>query len=309
MYVVRRLLQAIPVVLGITIVTFFLLRLIPGDPAMTLLGNRGTPEQIAALRARWGLNEPIWIQFWLFLKQLAHGDTGASLFYEVPTRTLIASRIGVTMSLVAMATVFSVLIAVPLATIAAVRKDRSADHVIRAVPLVGLGMPSFWVGLVLILIFAVNLGWFPVGGWGDTLPEHIYGLILPALTAALAIVPLLIRSLRVGMLEVLQADYIATVRAKGVREHRVLLIHVARNAIIPTLTLLGINIAFLIGATVVVERVFQLNGLGSLMLTSISNRDFPVVQGVTFVFALSVIIINLATDLTAARLDPRIRLS
>ena len=309
MYVVRRLLQAIPVVLGITIVTFFLLRLIPGDPAMTLLGNRGTPEQIAALRARWGLNEPIWIQFWLFLKQLAHGDTGASLFYEVPTRTLIASRIGVTMSLVAMATVFSVLIAVPLATIAAIRKDRSADHVIRAVPLVGLGMPSFWVGLVLILIFAVNLGWFPVGGWGDTLPEHIYGLILPALTAALAIVPLLIRSLRVGMLEVLQADYIATVRAKGVREHRVLLIHVARNAIIPTLTLLGINIAFLIGATVVVERVFQLNGLGSLMLTSISNRDFPVVQGVTFVFALSVIIINLATDLTAARLDPRIRLS
>jgi peptide/nickel transport system permease protein len=308
-YVVRRLLQAIPVVLGITIVTFFLLRLIPGDPAMTLLGNRGTPEQIAALRARWGLNEPIWVQFWLFLKQLAHGDTGASLFYEVPTRTLIASRIGVTMSLVAMATLFSVVIAVPLATIAAIRKDRSADHVIRAVPLVGLGMPSFWVGLVLILIFAVNLGWFPVGGWGDTIPEHIYGLVLPALTSALAIVPLLVRSLRVGMLEVLQADYIATVRSKGLREHRVLLIHVARNAIIPTLTLLGINIAFLIGATVVVERVFQLNGLGSLMLTSISNRDFPVVQGVTFVFALSVIIINLVTDLTAARLDPRIRLS
>ena len=309
MYVVRRLLQAIPVVLGITIITFFLLRLIPGDPAMTLLGNRGTPEQIALLRARWGLDEPIWIQFWLFLKQLAHGDTGASLFYQVPTRTLIASRIGVTMALVAFATLFSILITVPLATIAAIRKDRSADHVIRAVPLVGLGMPSFWVGLVLILVFAVNLGWFPVGGWGETIPEHIYGLILPALTSALAIVPLLVRSLRVGMLEVLQADYIATARSKGLREHRVLLIHVARNAIIPTLTLLGINIAFLIGATVVVERVFQLNGLGSLMLSAISNRDFPVVQGVTFVFALSVVIINLATDLTAARLDPRIRLS
>jgi ABC-type dipeptide/oligopeptide/nickel transport systems, permease components len=308
-YVVRRLVQAIPVVLGITIVTFFLLRLIPGDPAMTLLGNHGTPEQIALLRARWGLDEPIWIQFWLFLKQLAHGDTGASLFYQVPTRTLIASRISVTMALVAFATLFSVLIAVPLATIAATRKDRSADHVIRAVPLVGLGMPSFWVGLVLILVFAVNLGWFPVGGWGDTITEHIYRLILPGLTSALAIVPLLVRSLRVGMLEVLQADYVATARSKGLREHRVLLIHVARNAIIPTLTLLGINIAFLIGATVVVERVFQLNGLGSLMLASISNRDFPVVQGVTFVFALSVVIINLVTDLTAARLDPRIRLS
>ncbi len=309
MYIARRLLQAIPVVLGITIVTFFLLRLIPGDPAMTLLGNRGTPAQIAALRARWGLDDPVWTQFWLFLKQLAHGDTGASLFYQVPTRTLIASRIGVTMSLVAMATLFSVLITVPLATIAAIRKDRAADQVIRAVPLIGLGMPSFWVGLVLILIFAVNLGWFPVGGWGDTPAEHIYGLILPALTSALAIVPLLVRSLRVGMLEVLQADYIATVRSKGLREHRVLLVHVARNAVIPTLTLLGINIAFLIGATVVVERVFQLNGLGSLMLTAISNRDFPVVQGVTFVFALSVVIINLVTDLTAARLDPRIRLS
>ena len=309
MYIVRRLAQAIPVVLGITIVTFFLLRLIPGDPAMTLLGNHGTPEQIAVLRARWGLDEPIWIQFWLFLKQLAHGDTGPSLFYQVPTRTLIASRIGVTMALVAFATVFSVLITVPLATIAAIRKDRPADHVIRAVPLVGLGMPSFWVGLVLILVFAVNLGWFPVGGWGDTVPEHVYGLILPGLTSALAIVPLLVRSLRVGMLEVLQADYIATVRSKGLREHRVLLVHVARNAIIPTLTLLGINIAFLIGATVVVERVFQLNGLGSLMLASISNRDFPVVQGVTFVFALSVVMINLVTDLAAARLDPRIRLS
>jgi peptide/nickel transport system permease protein len=309
MYIVRRLAQAIPVVLGITIVTFFLLRLIPGDPAMTLLGNRGTPAQIAALRARWGLDEPIWVQFWLFVKQLAHGDTGASLFYAVPTRTLIASRIGVTMALVALATFFAVLITVPLATIAAVRKDRLEDHVIRAVPIVGLGMPSFWVGLVLILVFGVNLGWFPVGGWGDTIGQHIHALILPALTSALAIVPLLVRSLRVGMLEVLQADYIATVRAKGLRQHRVLLVHVARNALIPTLTLLGINVAFLIGATVVVERVFQLNGLGSLMLTSISNRDFPVVQGVTFVLALSVVIINLVTDLTAARLDPRIRLS
>jgi peptide/nickel transport system permease protein len=309
MYVLRRLAQAIPVVLGIVIVTFFLLRLIPGDPAMTLLGNRGTPAQIEALRERWGLDQPIWVQFWLFLKQLAHGDTGRSLFYDVPSRELIVSRIPVTASLVAVATLFSIVITVPLATIAAIRKDKPADHVIRVVPLVGLGMPSFWVGLVLIMIFAVNLQWFPVGGWGDTVPEHIYGLILPGLTSALAIVPLLVRSLRVGMLDVLQSDFIATARAKGIREHRVLLVHVARNALIPTLTLLGINIAFLIGATVVVERVFQLNGLGSLMLSAVSNRDFPVVQGVTFVFAMAVVIINLATDLTAARIDPRIRLS
>jgi peptide/nickel transport system permease protein len=307
-YVLRRLFQAIPVVFGITVVTFFLLRLIPGDPAATLLGNHATPQAIEALHQRWGLDKPIWVQFWMFLKQLAHGDTGLSTFYEVSTRSLIASRAVVTLVLVGMASLMAVVVAVPLAAFAAVRKDRPADHVIRMVPLVGLGMPHFWIGIVLILIFSVNLGWFPVGGWGETIPQHVYGLVLPALTAALGIVPLLIRSLRAGMLEVLQADYVAVARAKGLREQRVLFVHVARNAFVPTLTLLGINIAFLIGATVVVERVFQLNGLGSLMLTSISNRDFPVVQGITFVFALAVVVINLVTDLVAAATDPRIRL-
>ncbi len=309
MYVLRRLLQAIPVVLGIVVVVFFMLRLIPGDPAAALLGTHATPEAIQALRDRWGLDEPIWVQFWLFLQQLAQGDTGTSLFYDVSTRTLIASRIPVTVALVALASVFSVLIAVPLATYAAVRKDRLPDHAIRMVPLVGLGMPSFWVGLVLILLFSVQLGWFPVGGWGDTFAEHVYGLILPALTSALGIVPLLVRSLRAGMLEVLEADYVAVARSKGIRESRVLFVHVARNAFVPTLTLLGINIAFLMGATVVVERVFQLNGLGSLMLTAISNRDFPVVQGVTIIFALAVVVITLVTDLVAAATDPRIKLS
>jgi peptide/nickel transport system permease protein len=308
-YVLRRLLQAIPVVFGITVVTFFLLRLIPGDPAATLLGNHATPQAIEALHQRWGLDKPIWVQFWMFLKQLAHGDTGPSTFYGVSTRSLIASRAVVTLVLVGMASLMAVVIAVPLAAYAAVRKDRPADHVIRMVPLVGLGMPSFWIGIVLILVFSVKLGWFPVGGWGETIPQHVYGLILPALTAALGIVPLLVRSLRAGMLEVLQADYVAVARAKGLREQRVLFVHVARNAFVPTLTLLGINIAFLMGATVVVERVFQLNGLGSLMLTSISNRDFPVVQGVTFVFALAVVVINLVTDLVAAATDPRIRLT
>jgi peptide/nickel transport system permease protein len=308
-YVLRRLLQAIPVVFGIAVVTFFLLRLIPGDPAATLLGNHATPQAIEALHQRWGLDKPIWVQFWMFLKQLAHGDTGLSTFYDVPTRSLIASRAVVTLVLVGMAALMAVVIAVPLAAYAAVRKDRPADHVIRMVPLVGLGMPSFWIGIVLTLIFSVKLGWFPVGGWGQTVPQHAYGLILPALTAALGIVPLLVRSLRAGMLEVLRADYVAVARAKGLREQRVLFVHVARNAFVPTLTLLGINIAFLIGATVVIERVFQLNGLGSLMLTSISNRDFPVVQGVTFVFALAVVVINLVTDLVAAATDPRIRLT
>ena len=174
--------------------------------------------------------------------------------------------------------------------------------------LFGLGMPSFFFGIILIIVFSVDLRWFAVGGWGFTISDHLRSLVLPGLTAAIAIVPVLIRSLRVGMLDVIDSDFVATARSKGLRSSRVLFAHVARNALIPTLTLLGINIAYLIGGTVVIERVFDLNGLGNLMLSAIGVRDFPVVQGVTIVYATAVVVINLITDLVAARLDPRIRL-
>ncbi len=169
-------------------------------------------------------------------------------------------------------------------------------------------MPAFWIGILFIIVFSVNLGWFPVGGWGVTLGDHLRALVLPALTAALGIIPLLIRSLRAGVLDVLKADFVATARAKGLREMRVLFRHVTRNALIPTVALLGLNIAYLIGSTVIVERVFDLNGLGSLMLDAVGNRDFPVVEGVTLVFAVAVVALNLLTDLVSAQLDPRIRL-
>ena len=178
----------------------------------------------------------------------------------------------------------------------------------RGLSVAGLGLPAFWFGIVLIEIFALRLGVLPVGGWGDSLGEHLQALVLPAFTAAIAIVPILVRSLRVGMLEVLDADFVANLRAKGLRESHVLFAHVARNAVIPTVTLLGVNIAYLIGSTVVVEQVFALNGLGSLLLPSITDRDFPVVQAVTLLFATSVVLVNLVTDLLAAWLDPRIRL-
>lgn len=304
----RRLAQAVPVVIGVTIATFLLLHLIPGDPARTLLGIHATPSAIAATRRALGLDRSLVSQLGLFLGRLLHGDTGTSFYYQVSTRSLIASHVGVTAALVAMATVFCVVISVPLAALAAVRKGRVADHVVRVIPLVGLGMPSFWIGIMLILLFAVQLHWFPVGGYGLGFFGDLRALVLPALTAAVAVIPLIIRSLRLGMLDVLESDFVATARAKGLAEPRVIFFHVARNALVPTVTLLGVNIAFLVGSTVVVERVFDLNGLGSLMLESISNRDFPVVQGITFVFALAVVVINLATDLVAARLDPRIRL-
>jgi len=295
-------------VLGVAVVTFLLLRLIPGDPARAVLGIHASSQQVAQLRRQLGLDEPIYRQLWSFLAALADGNTGTSIYYKVPVSSLIGPALPVTASLVGVSAVFCVLITVPLASLAAARQDRPADHAVRVFSLIGLGMPSFFFGIILIIVFAVNLRWFGVGGWGTTLTGHLRSLVLPGLTAAIAIAPVLIRSLRVGMLEVIESDFVATARAKGLRGPRVLLTHVARNALIPTLTLLGINIAYLIGSTVVIERVFDLNGLGNLMLNAIGVRDFPVVQGVTIVYAIAVVLINLLTDLVAAQLDPRVRL-
>ena len=290
------------------VVTFLLLRLIPGDQARVVLGLHASPEQVDQLRRQLGLDEPIYQQLWSFLVGLAHGNTGTSIYYKVPVSSLIWAALPVTASLVAVSAFFCVVITVPLASLAAARQDRPADHAVRVFSLVGLGMPSFFFGIILIIVFAVDLHWFSVGGWGTTPAEHLRSLVLPGLTAAIAITPVLIRSLRVGMLEVIESDFVAAARAKGLRGPRVLLAHVARNALIPTVTLLGINLAYLIGSTVVIERVFDLNGLGNLMLNAIGVRDFPVVQGVTIVYAIAVVAINLMTDLTSARLDPRVRL-
>jgi len=308
-YAAHRLLLAVPVVLGVAVLTFLLVHLIPGDPARTLLGIHATPAAVASLRHQLGLDEPIWRQLWRYLDGLAHGYTGISTYYREPTSSLIAAHVGVTAALVGVSALFSVLVTLPLAALAAARKDRAADQAVRLVSLVGLGMPTFWFAIVLVLLFSVHLHWFPVGGWGTTVPDHLRGLVLPGIATALGVCPVLIRSLRVGMLDVMQADFVAAARAKGLREGRVLVFHVARNALIPTLTLLGINIAYLIGSTVVIENVFALNGLGTVMLGAIDNRDFPTVQAVTIVYAIGVVIVNLATDLVAARLDPRIELT
>jgi peptide/nickel transport system permease protein len=239
---------------------------------------------------------------------LFRGDLGQSYIYNVPVSSLIGARIGQTAALVAVATVFAVVISVPLSALAASRQNGVADHVVRAVSVVGLALPAFWFGIVLIEIFAVHLHLLPVGGAGSGFGGHLEALLLPGLTASFAMAPILVRSLRVGMLEVMDADFIAVARAKGLSGGRVLFAHVARNALVPTVTLLGLNIAYLIGSTVIVEQVFNLNGLGSLLLSSILNRDFPVVQATTLVLGTGVVFLNLATDLLAARLDPRIRL-
>ncbi len=308
-YVARRLLLLVPVGLGVTLLVFFSIHLVPGDPARTFLGDRATPSAVAALHREWGLNKPLPVQYWLFLKRLVHGNLGQSLFYQASTTSLLASHLPVTLMLLLYGATGAVVIALPLAVLAALHPDGIADHLVRAIGVVGIGMPSFWVGTMLILVLALHLGLFPVAGYGQTFGQHLESLVLPGLTVALSIAPMLVRSVRQGMIEALNSDYVAFARAKGTDSVTVLLRYGLRNAAIPAVSVLGINIGFLVGGTLVVENVFALPGLGTLMVQSILNRDFPVVQGITLVFAVLVLLVYLLTDLAYALLDPRVRLT
>jgi peptide/nickel transport system permease protein len=307
-YIGRRLVQLIPVAIGVTLVSFLLIHLVPGDPARAALGIHATPKAVAALDHSYGLDRSLPAQYWLFLTRLVHGNFGKSLYFGVSAGSLIWSRIPVTLWLIGYTVVLVILMSVPLASIAASRKDGARDHVVRAVPLIGLGLPPFWIGLVLIELLALKAKIFPVAGYGAGFFGHLRYMFLPSLTVAFSITPIVIRSLRSSMLNVLGAEYIVTARSKGLSPARLLTRHVLRNAVIPTVTVLGINIGFLIGSTVVIEQVFSLPGIGQLMIQSIFNRDFTVVQAVTLVFAVMVVAINLIVDLTYARLDPRVRL-
>ncbi len=307
-YVGRRLLQLVPIVLGVTILVFFLIHLVPGDPARTILGNQATPARVALVRHEFGLDKPLLVQYRKFMGRLVHGDLGSSLFYSVPAGHLVLERLPVTLWLIGLGTLLSVVIAVPLAVIAAIKRNRLPDQVVRAVPLVGLGFPPFWLGIMLLLIFGLHLGRaFPVGGYGSGFLGHLHAMFLPALTVALGISPILIRSLRASLLEVLESDYVTTARSKGIPESRVVRRHALRNAVISTVTVLGVNIGFLVGGTLVVEQVFALPGIGQLLINAIFERDFPVVQAVTLVFAVMVVLVYLITDVVHALLDPRVR--
>lgn len=302
----RTALDVVPVIVGVVLATFFLLRLVPGDPARMILGDQATEESVTALRHELGLDQPLEQQFLDFVTTIVtRGDTGNSLVYHVPTRDLIVQRVPTSLVLVALAVGFTALIAVSLAIAAASHKDGPIDHLVRVVPTVTLGMPSFWTGLLLILLFGLTLRWFPVGDVGEGLGGMLHSLVLPALTLSLGLAPPLVRSLRERLLEVYSADFVTTLRAAGVPERRVVLGHVLRNAAAPTTTLLGVNVAYLIGGTLVVERVFGINGLGTLLFNAIGNRDFPLVQGIALYCAFGVVVISVLVDLLVRRLDPR----
>ncbi|OMD05026.1 ABC transporter permease [Paenibacillus odorifer] len=305
-WLVISLIKALAVIFCVMIAVFFIIRIVPGDPAKMILGEYSTPEALKSMHHTLGLDLPLWEQFIRFVKTLfTQGDTGDSIIMGTSTRELITQRALVTLLLIVMACVLAIFVSLLLATVAATHKDKLLDHLIRIFPTITLGMPIFWVGLLLILLFSVRLGWFPVGGVSEGWVGTLHSLALPAITVAFSQVPTLVRSLRAQMLEVLESDFVVTLKAAGIPNRVILFKHVLRSSALPTLMLLGVNISYLIGGTLVVEQVFGIKGIGSLLFTSISKRDFPVIQGIALYCALSVVIISLLIEIISWWLDPR----
>ncbi len=307
-FVLFRPLHFLPVLFGISVITFVLVRLIPGDPARVILGTRATPTAIANIRAQYGLDEPLWTQYFFFIRNLANGEMGRSILYKIDVLKLIATRIEPTLALVAASVLLSILIALPLATIAARNQGGLPDQIVRVVSTLGIGFPPFWLALILIIVFSVRLDLFPVSGYGETLPEKLAHLALPALTVALSLSAVLTRSLRAAMIEALASDVATAARARGMPEGVVFWRHVVPNSLVPTINLLAVNIGWLIGGTVVVESVFAIPGMGQLLVRAIFSRDYMVVQGVAMAFACATVLVNLIADILTVALDPRVKL-
>lgn len=307
-YITGRLLQMIPTVIVITVLVFMIVRLIPGDPATNYLGIRATPAKIADLKARWGLDKPIYVQFGIFVINIFKGDLGESLISHIPVLDLIKRRLPLTLFMAGYAALIAVICAVPLSLVSALNKDKLIDQVIRAVFVSIMSMPGFWLGILLLILFSVKLQLFPVGGVGDTLPEKFRDLFLPSLTLGLGLMAVLTRNLRDGLISTLRSEHVVFAHAKGLNERLILLRHVLRNAMVTGLTILGIYMSWLVGGSVIVETVFALPGIGYTMIQAILGRDYPTVQGLTLTFGIMVSIIYLLTDVVYSFMDPRVSL-
>jgi peptide/nickel transport system permease protein len=305
-YIAGRLAQIVPTLLSISVIVFLLVHVLPGGPIAALLGDKASDEAIARITSQYGLDQPLWIQFGKFVGALSRGDLGESLAFRVPVARLIAERLPVTLMLTAMAGVLALVLAVPLAFVAALNRNRWPDLLIRSLFQIGLSSPIFYVGLILLTLFAAQLRLFPVGGYGETLSERLYHLFLPALTLALSLSAVVMRNLRAAVIAVLEADYVDFARAKGLPNRIIFGRHVLRNALISTVTIVGLHLGELLGGAVITETVFAVPGVGRLMVDSIFARDYPVIQGLTLVLAVLVSLAFLATDLIHMALDPRI---
>ncbi|MCL4861930.1 MAG: ABC transporter permease [Caldilineaceae bacterium] len=301
-YIRRRLLQSVIVIWGISLIVFFLVRLAPGDPVTMLLAETAGPEQIAEARAKWGLDKPIYVQYWVFLTKAITGDLGNSLFFQQPALKVLMERMPATLQLSAVALLFSLSVAIPIGILSALKRDTIWDYLGTGLAMLGQAIPPYWLGIMLILLFSVNLGWLPTSGRGTV--SH---LVLPAITLGSVLMALVTRLVRSGMLDVMGDDYVRTARAKGLPERTVIVRHTLRNILIPLVTVIGLQLGALFGGAVITESIFAWPGVGRLALQAINARDYPLVQASVLVISVVYVFLNLAVDLLYVYLDPRIR--
>jgi peptide/nickel transport system permease protein len=310
-YLLIRLLSTLPTLIGVSLLVFGVTYLIPGDPARMLAGTEASPDAVEAIRRSMGLDQPFWVRYGLWLANMLRGNLGDSYFSKQTVAQLVGGALPVTVELAVLALVVALVIAIPAAIISAVKVGSWFDVGSAAVSFVGLSIPGFWLGIMLIYLFAVQLKWLPAGGFTPIekgLGANLLSMILPAIALGTFASTQLMRYLRASLLDVLHADYVRTARAKGLREWAVLIRHAVRNALIPFMTVLGVQMGYLLGGTVITESVFALPGMGRLVLTSVQNRDYQVVTGIIFLIAAAFVIINLLVDLLYPVLDPRVRL-
>jgi peptide/nickel transport system permease protein len=309
-YILRRLAGMLAVMLIVAAIVFVIARVVPGDPAAVMLGSAATPEDVAALRSRLGLDQPLLAQFIIYLRQIVTLDLGQSIFLDQPVAQALAQRAELTATLTLMAAGIAVLIGVPVGLLSAVRRGTGLDQTVVAFAMLAASVPSFWIGLTLIKYLAVDLRWFPVAGYGPpgaTFAERLQYLILPAIALGIPNSALILRFTRTSMLDVLGEDYVRTARAKGLPPGVVVLKHAFRNALIPVVTVVGLTVAVLIGGAIVTETVFGLPGVGNLIVSAVLRRDYPVIQGALLVISGIYVLINLGVDLLYAVIDPRVR--
>ncbi len=302
-YVMRRIVQLIPTFLGITLITFAVLRL-TGDPATMVLGEMATQEALANYRAELGLDDPLLIQYARYMSGFVTGDFGVSLRYHEPVAKLLLDRLPATLQLGAASLLFAVILGVPVGIYSALRRGRVLDFFVRSTVLVGQAVPAFYLGILLIMLFSVRLGWFPTGGRGT--PAH---LVLPTITLGTSLMALIVRFTRSAMLDVMRNDYVRTARAKGLSQGAVVMRHALKNAMIPLVTIIGLQTAVIFSGAIVTETVFSWPGMGRLIVQAIYARDFPVVQTAVLFVAAIVILVNLLVDILYSVMDPRVRVA
>ena len=310
-YIASRIVGMLVVMALVAVLVFILTRAASGDPISMLLGDQATAEDIVRAQREYGLDKPLVVQFGYWVKELAQGNLGQSIFLQRPVAQALLERAEPTLFLAFFAVGIAALIGIPSGMAAAIWRGSAADQAVSGVAMLGASIPSFWLGLILIQLFAVKLGWFPASGYGDpsaTLGERLQHLLLPAMVLGLLNSALIIRFTRASMLDILGEDYVRTARAKGLPEGTIMVKHVLRNALVPIVTVLGLTMALMIGGTVVTETVFNLPGVGNLVVRAVLRRDYPVIQGTLLVIAAIYVLINLAIDFLYTLVDPRIRL-